>query len=94
MPLDQRQIADIANLLTLTPPNTAGPIMSDASPYPVMPGQQYAANASTQLGPVRAVDNLRRAMGVGPTMTGVKATDDVLKLIDEALQLAPGTKPK
>lgn len=74
----------IAALLAGLPP----PVASDAMPYPVLPGQQYAGGSKDAA--VRATEALRRALGVGPTLTGVKATDDVLKQIEEALKLAPG----
>lgn len=78
---------------TVLPNGVLQALMSDETSYPSQPGQQYAANTSDDAAR-KALFNLRQAIGVGPTMTGVKATDDVLKQIEEALKLAPGYRSK
>lgn len=57
-------------------------------------GNEYASGGSihTRDASVRAIENLRRAIGVQPTLTGVKATDDALRSIDDAIKLAPGVR--
>lgn len=63
-----------------------GQTMTDESQYPVAPGQQYAGD---DLAIKLAVQNLRRQMGVSPTPTGNRATDEALRAIDEALKIRP-----
>ena len=66
--------------------------MSDALPYPVMPGQQYAAGttpSSIQMRTIRQLEDLRRQMGVQASTPGGRDTDAALKAIEEALRYAP-----
>lgn len=70
-----------------------GQMMSDESPYPVMPGQQYSANtpsrSSIDMAAIRKLEELRRAMGVQASTPGGRDTDAALKAIEEALRFAP-----
>jgi len=62
--------------------------MSDADERLLLASNMQVATSAIKL----AVQNLRRQMGVSPSPTGNKATDEALKAIDEALKLLPKGK--
>lgn len=56
------------------------------------PRERFAADDSAQRRAIRALEDLRRAMGVQASTPGGRATDEALKAIQDALRLAPGNR--